>query len=59
MFSRYRSYTTYSEENGRLVPSVEPIEVKTTSNTLHLNTQPTVDDTVEKKLKSSTNIKDD
>jgi hypothetical protein len=24
MFSRYRSYTCYSEENGKLVPSVEP-----------------------------------
>jgi hypothetical protein len=53
MFSRYRSYTTYSEENGRLVPSVEPIEVKTTTNTLHLSTQPTVEDTAEKKLKSA------
>jgi hypothetical protein len=24
MFGRYRSYTTYSEENGKLVPSIEP-----------------------------------
>ena len=24
--SRYRSYTTYSEENGKLVPSIEPQE---------------------------------
>ena len=24
---RYRSYTTYSEENGKLVPSIEPREV--------------------------------
>lgn len=24
MFSRYRSYTCYSEENNKLVPSVEP-----------------------------------
>lgn len=23
---RYRSYTTYSEENGKLVPSIEPQE---------------------------------
>lgn len=23
---RYRSYTTYSEENGILVPSIEPLE---------------------------------
>jgi hypothetical protein len=23
---RYRSYTTYSEENGKLVPSIEPYE---------------------------------
>ena len=23
---RYRSYTTYSEENGKLVPSIEPHE---------------------------------
>jgi hypothetical protein len=59
MFSRYRSYTTYSEENGRLVPSVEPIEVKTTANTLYLSTSQTIDITAEKKLKSSTNIKDD
>jgi hypothetical protein len=58
MFSRYRSYTTYSEENGRLVPSVEPIEVKTTANTLHLSTQPTVDDNTEKKLKSTDENKD-
>lgn len=29
MFSRYRSYTTYSEENGKLVPSIEPMEKKT------------------------------
>jgi hypothetical protein len=26
MFGRYRSYTTYSEENGILVPSIEPLE---------------------------------
>jgi hypothetical protein len=26
MFSRYRSYTSYSEENGILVPSKEPEE---------------------------------
>lgn len=24
--SRYRSYTSYSEENGKLVPAVEPKE---------------------------------
>lgn len=24
--ARYRSYTTYSEENGQLVPSIEPQE---------------------------------
>ncbi len=24
--SRYRSYTSYSEENGKLVPSIEPQE---------------------------------
>jgi hypothetical protein len=24
--SRHRSYTTYSEENGILVPSIEPLE---------------------------------
>jgi hypothetical protein len=24
--NRYRSYTTYSEENGKLVPSIEPQE---------------------------------
>lgn len=24
MFSRYRSYTSYSEENGKLVPCKEP-----------------------------------
>lgn len=24
--SRYRSYTSYSEENGKLVPAVEPME---------------------------------
>lgn len=27
MFSRYRSYTCYSEENGKLVPSVEPKDI--------------------------------
>lgn len=26
MFSRYRSYTSYSEENGKLVPAKEPLE---------------------------------
>jgi hypothetical protein len=26
MCSRYRSYTSYSEENGKLVPSKEPEE---------------------------------
>ncbi len=26
MFGRYRSYTSYSEENGRLIPSKEPYE---------------------------------
>ena len=26
MFSRYRSYTSYSEENGKLIPSKEPEE---------------------------------
>lgn len=58
MFSRYRSYTTYSEENGRLVPSVEPIEVKTTDNTLHLSTQLAAEGNAEKKLKSTPNNKD-
>lgn len=26
MFGRYRSYTSYSEENGKLIPSKEPFE---------------------------------
>jgi hypothetical protein len=26
MFGRYRSYTSYSEENGKLIPSKEPEE---------------------------------
>lgn len=26
MFSRYRSYTSYSEENGKLIPAKEPEE---------------------------------
>jgi negative regulator of genetic competence, sporulation and motility len=26
MISRYRGYTSYSEENGKLVPSIEPYE---------------------------------
>jgi|LakMenEpi03Aug12_release.lakeMendotaPanAssembly.Ray.scaffolds.fasta_scaffold6508944_1 hypothetical protein len=26
MISRYRGYTSYSEENGNLVPSIEPFE---------------------------------
>lgn len=26
MFGRYRSYTSYSEENGKLIPSKEPYE---------------------------------
>jgi hypothetical protein len=29
MFSRYRSYTCYSEENGKLVPSIEPKVINT------------------------------
>jgi hypothetical protein len=28
MLSRYRCYSTYSEEDGKLVPSTEPIKVK-------------------------------
>ncbi len=31
MFSRYRSYTCYSEEDGKLVPSIEPTIVKEVS----------------------------
>lgn len=26
MSGRYRGYTSYSEENGKLVPSIEPFE---------------------------------
>jgi hypothetical protein len=26
MFARYRSYTSYSEENGKLIPAKEPYE---------------------------------
>lgn len=26
MFGRYRSYTSYSEENGKLIPSKEPLD---------------------------------
>lgn len=26
VFSRYRSYTSYSEENGKLIPAIEPEE---------------------------------
>jgi hypothetical protein len=26
MFARYRSYTSYSEENGKLIPAKEPEE---------------------------------
>lgn len=26
VFSRYRSYTSYSEENGKLIPAKEPYE---------------------------------
>jgi hypothetical protein len=26
MFGRYRSYTSYSEENGKLIPAKEPEE---------------------------------
>lgn len=31
MFSRYRSYTCYSEENGKLVPSIEPMVTQSTT----------------------------
>ena len=60
MFSRYRSYTTYSEENGKLVPSIEPtlIEVKPNTNkTAKLSTSdpqtldPRAETITEKKLK--------
>jgi hypothetical protein len=53
MFSRYRSYTTYSEENGKLVPSVEPqlIEVRPTDNTQSLSTSTNIEGEPEKKLK--------
>jgi len=59
MFSRYRSYTTYSEENGKLVPLVEPIEVKTTTNILNPTAQPNIEKPDEEKLKSSDENKDD
>ena len=57
MFSRYRSYTTYSEENGKLVPSVEPqlIEVRPTDNTQTLCTSTNTADEPEKKLKPADN----
>jgi hypothetical protein len=57
--ARYRSYTTYSEENGKLVPSIEPLEKDAKYNVLE---NITIVDRVtgqawnigEKKLKSDT-----
>ncbi len=63
MFSRYRSYTSYSEENGRLVPSKEP-EEKDTKYTLNdklvlvdIKTGKVLLEEYEKKLKSEVDAK--
>jgi hypothetical protein len=44
MLSRYRCYTAYSEENGKLVPAVEPNVKK--------EEQDKKENSVEEKLKS-------
>ncbi len=51
MFSRYRSYTTYSEENGKLVPSIEPNISKLTNKSESTSKIPDTDTQPEKKLK--------
>jgi hypothetical protein len=63
MFSRYRSYTSYSEENGRLVPSKEP-EEKDAKYTLNeklvlvdIKTGKVLLEEYEKKLKSEVDAK--
>jgi hypothetical protein len=64
MFARYRSYTTYSEENGKLIPSKEPFEkdVKYQLDDklvlVPLETGKKMLDEYEKKLKSGANKKD-
>jgi hypothetical protein len=64
MFARYRSYTSYSEENGKLVPSKEPLEkdvkfVVTDKLVLvPLEAGKKMLDEYEKKLKSDADIKE-
>lgn len=64
MFARYRSYTSYSEENGKLVPSKEPLEkdvkfVVTDKLVLvPLEAGKKMLDEYEKKLKSESDIKE-
>jgi hypothetical protein len=50
MISRYRSYTSYSDENGKLVPSIEPFDNKLV---VSIVSSVTTDINNEKKLKSN------
>jgi len=58
MFGRYRSYTSYSEENGILVPSKEPLEkdVKLIDNLIVISLEDKIiEGTLKEKLKSDIN----
>jgi len=57
MFGRYRSYTSYSEENGILVPSKEPLEkdVKLTDNLIVISLEATIK-IIDKTLKEEISI---
>lgn len=59
MFSRYRSYTCYSEENGKLVPSIEPQITKDTQQIIENNKQDKQDtnkEIIEKKNEDTASV---
>jgi hypothetical protein len=64
MFARYRSYTSYSEENGKLIPAKEPeekdvkYELDEKLVLVPLETGKKMLEEYEKKLKSDTDKKE-
>jgi hypothetical protein len=62
MFARYRSYTSYSEENGKLIPSKEPLEVdikfEMNEKLVLVKGNETILEDVEKKLKPEVDKKE-
>jgi hypothetical protein len=62
MFARYRSYTSYSEENGKLIPSKEPLETdikfEMNEKLVLVKGNETILEDVEKKLKPEVDKKE-